>query len=275
MEIGVLNRLRDGGRCFDHVRQFGVGVCQLVSWDVSQATPEVARTVVDESRATDVRVCAMWGGVPGPAVWDFKQGPLTLGLVPEQYRRERIEALKRWADFAEWIGAPAVITHCGFIPENMTDPAYDPVVEAIHEVARYCGERGVGFWFESGQETPVVLLRTIQRIGTGNLGINLDPANLVMYGKGNPIDALDVIGSYVRNVHVKDGLYPTDGDQLGHEVPPGQGKVDFPQFMLRLKEIGYTGELIIEREISGDQQSRDIRRTIGDLQVWLADPRPI
>src|SRR5687768_8754872 len=100
MEIGVLNRLHHGGRCFDHVRQFGVGVCQLVSWDVSQATPEIARTIVEESRATGVRVCAMWGGVPGPAVWDFKQGPLTLGLVPEQYRRERIEALKRWADFA-------------------------------------------------------------------------------------------------------------------------------------------------------------------------------
>src|SRR4051794_38410929 len=233
MEIGVLNTLRDQGKCFDHVQRFGVHVCQLVSWDLSQATEAVAQTVVDESRSAGVRVCAVWGGLPGPAVWDFKQGPVTLGLVPEQYREERVAALKQWADFAQWIGAPAVITHCGFIPENLTDPTYDAVVDAIRDVAVYCNDRGVGFWFETGQETPVVLLRTIERIGTGNLGINLDPANLLMYGKGNPIDALDVIGSYVRNIHVKDGLYPTNGEQLGREVPAGQGKVAFPQFLNR------------------------------------------
>jgi len=153
----------------------------------------------------------------------------------------------------------------------MTDPEYQPVVDAIREVAQYCQQRGIGFWFETGQETPVVLLRTIQRVGTDNLGINLDPANLILYGKGNPIDALDVIGRWVRNVHVKDGLYPTDGDHLGYEVPVGQGKVRFPEFLQRLKEIGFDGELIIEREISGEQQIRDIRQAVSDLQRWLAE----
>lgn len=196
---------------------------------------------------------------------------MTLGLVPPEYRAQRVEELKRWADFASWIGAPAIITHCGFIPENMTDPEYLPVVDAIREVAQYCADRGIGFWFETGQETPVVLLRTIQRVGTGNLGINLDPANLILYGKGNPIDALDVIGPYVCNVHVKDGLYPTDGDHLGREVPVGQGKVRFPKFLKRLKEIGFDGELIIERETSGEQQVRDIRQAVNDLQRWLAE----
>src|SRR3954447_18833828 len=154
MEIGVLNTLRDQGKCFAHVQRFGVNVCQLVSWDLSHATEGVARTVVDESRSAGVRVCAVWGGLPGPAVWDFKQGPVMLGLVPEQYREERVAALKQWADFAQWIGAPAVITHCGFIPENLTDPTYEAVVDAIRDVAVYCNDRGVGFWFETGQETP-------------------------------------------------------------------------------------------------------------------------
>ncbi len=269
MEIGVINAVRNGGRCFEQLSQFGLHVCQLVSFDVSQATPAVAETVVQESASAGVRVCAMWAGWPGPRVWDFLEGPTTLGLVPEEFRQERIAALKSWADFAGWIGAPAIITHCGFIPENLTDPDYPAVVDAIGEVAEYCDERGLGFWFETGQETPVVLLRTIERIGTSNLGINLDPANLILYGKGNPIDALDVIGPYVRNVHVKDGLYPTDGEHLGREVPAGTGKVAFPQFIAKLTEIGFSGELIIEREISGDEQARDIRKTIGDLQAWL------
>jgi len=74
----------------------------------------------------------------------------------------------------------------------------------------------------------------------------------------------------VRNVHVKDGLYPTDGEHLGREVPPGQGRVCFPAFIRRLREIGFTGELIIEREISGEEQMRDIKQTIADLTQWLA-----
>jgi L-ribulose-5-phosphate 3-epimerase len=269
MEIGVINGLQNGGKCFDHVSQFGLHVCQLVSWDCSQATREVAETVKRESAASKVRVCAVWAGVPGPACWNFTEGPITLGLVPPEFRAERIAALKRWADFAAWIGAPAIITHCGFIPENMTDPAFASVVVAIRDVAQYCAARGLEFWFETGQETPVVLLRTFQHVGTKNLGINLDPANLILYGKGNPIDALDVIGPYVRNIHVKDGMYPTNGDQLGHEVPVGQGRVRFPEFLRRLHEIGFTGELIIEREISGEQQTRDIRKCVDDLRGWL------
>ena len=194
---------------------------------------------------------------------------MTLGLVPPEYRAERVASLKRWADFASWIGAPAIITHCGFIPENMTDPNYQPVVDAIRDVAAHCLRLGLGFWFETGQETPVVLLRTIERVGTGNLGINLDPANLILYGKGSPVDALDVIGPYVRNIHVKDGLYPTNGDELGREMPVGQGRVNFPLFIARLSDMGFAGDLIIEREISGEQQIRDIRAAVEYLTVLL------
>jgi L-ribulose-5-phosphate 3-epimerase len=275
MEIGVINPLRAGGKCFDQVGRFGLSVCQLSGFDPTMATREVARTVVKEARAAGVRICAVWAGWPGPKVWDFREGPITLGLVPERYRAERIAALQRWADFATWIEAPAIITHCGFIPENLTDPTYPAVVAAIGDVAGYCAERGVGFWFETGQETPVVLLRTIRQLGLPNLGINLDPANLLMYGKGNPIDALSLLGSYVRNIHVKDGLYPTDGEHLGREVPVGQGQVDYPRFIAELAAIGFTGDYIIEREIGGDQQVRDIQQTIADLRRWGKSERPL
>lgn len=116
----------------------------------------------------------------------------------------------------------------------------------------------------------MVLLRLFEDIGTGNLFVNLDPANLILYGKGNPVDALDVLGGYVRGVHAKDGLYPTNGLELGQEVKVGEGKVNFPQLLARLKQVGYDGSLTIEREISGPQQTADIQATKRYLEELLA-----
>lgn len=269
MEIGVITHLANEGDCFAKMREYELKLCQLMCWDASMATPEIADSTLRHAKSAGVKISAFWGGLPAPQEWNFKEGPTTLGIVPLQYREERVSILKRWADFAERVGAKALVTHCGFIPENMTDPEYDGVVATIREIAEYCEGRGLDFWLETGQETPVVLLRTIERVGMSNVGINLDPANLIMYGKANPIDALDVFGAHVREVHIKDGLYPVNGDELGQEVPVGQGKTNFPVFLSRLREIGYRGNLIIEREIWGDQQTRDIQAAIRQLNEWF------
>jgi len=275
MEIGVVTSMRKDREdaLFAHVQQFGLTVCQLINWDPARWTRELAAKVAAQSAASGVRVCAVWAGYSGgPLRWNFTEGPATLGLVPPALRAQRVEDLKKGADFASWIGAPAIITHCGFIPENMDDPQYPPVVEAIRQVAEHCAGLGIGFWFETGQETPVVLLRVIEEIGTGNLGINLDPANLLMYGKGNPIDALDVFGGYVRNLHAKDGCCPTNGRELGREVQVGSGKVNYPEFLRKLKSLGFDGEMVIEREIrEGEEQNRDIRETVANLRRWWAE----
>ena len=121
---------------------------------------------------------------------------------------------------------------------------------------------GQNFLFETGQETPVTLKRLIMDTGLKNVGINLDPANLIMYGKANPVDALDVFGEYVMGVHAKDGKYPTNGNELGVETRIGEGKVNFPAFIAKLKEVGYDGAVTIEREISGEEQIRDIKESI-------------
>ena len=135
---------------------------------------------------------------------------------------------------------------------------FNDVVSAIKIVAEHCKENDQYLLFETGQETPVTLRRTIETVGTGNLGINLDPANLILYGKANPVDALDVFGEFVMGIHAKDGNYPTNGHDLGEEMPLGQGKVNFPALVKKLKEVGYDGALTIEREISGEQQIKDI-----------------
>lgn len=268
MKIGVINHIPDSGKCFDHLLNLGLNVCQLSSWDVTKNTDENAEKIKAEIKENNIDCRSFWAGYSGLTVWNFLDGPTTLGIVPTQYRRQRIKDLKGWIDFAHKIGIPNIITHFGFIPENMCDPLYWEVVDAIKEIAEYALQYNMGVWFETGQETPVVLLRTIEEIGTGNLGINLDPANLILYGKGNPIDALDVFGKYVEQIHVKDGLPPTCGNNLGVEVVPGEGAVRFPEFMAKLKKIGFKGEFIIEREITGEQQIKDIKRTITDLQEW-------
>ena len=112
----------------------------------------------------------------------------------------------------------------------------------------------------------MTLLRVIEDSGMDNLGINLDPANLILYGKANPVDALTVFGKYVKDVHAKDGNYPTNGRSLGEEKKVGEGSVNFPALIAKLKEIGYDGTLTIEREISGEQQAKDIKDTKAYLE---------
>ena len=124
--------------------------------------------------------------------------------------------------------------------------------------------------YETGQETPITLLRAITDVGVDNQFVNLDTANLILYGKGNPIDALDVIGKLVRGTHAKDGLFPTDPKKMGEEVPIGQGKADFPRLIPRLKQLGYDGPLTIEREISGPRQLEDIRKEKAYLEKLIA-----
>ncbi len=269
--IGVVSRLTSGADNLQEVADYGLAACQLVSWEPELWTESTAQAVRTVQQSTGLQISAFWAGWPGPKVWDFVEGPDTLGIVPERYREERLTALERGGVFAQWCGLPAVITHLGFIPENATDPRFADVVAAVRRVARGLQDLGLAFWFETGQETPVTMLRLIHEVGTPNLGINLDAANLILYGKANPTDALDVFGSYVRNVHVKDGLYPTDPMRLGREVKVGEGKVRFPEFLRALDALGYTGELIIEREIGGEQQRRDIRDTVSYLQGLLAE----
>jgi sugar phosphate isomerase/epimerase len=230
----------------------------------------LAKKVRREAEAGGIHITALWAGYSGPSAWNFTEGPLTLGVTPAAYRFQRMQELIRAGRFAKALGVRAVITHLGFIPENANDPVFHEIVIAVRHIAAHLQRLGLEFWFETGQETPVTLLRLIQSVGLPNLGINLDPANLILYGKGNPIDALDVFGKFVRNVHAKDGLYPTDPMQLGREVKVGEGRVRFPEFVRRLGEIGFNGEIIIEREITGDQQDRDIAATIVYLKNLLA-----
>lgn len=266
MKIGVLIQLYKDTNIdekFAELRAMGMESCQLVCWDRDILRDDSAAEAVNAAvEKHGVHITAFWCGWEGRIVWDFYEGQVTLGLVPSDYRVDRLKMLMEGSDFAKKIHVRDLATHVGFMPENPLDPKYQEVLTACKAIVEKCKSNGQNFLFETGQETPVTLKRAIQDIeaavGKGNVGINLDPANLLMYGKANPVDALEVFGEYVMGIHGKDGMYPTDGHNLGAEVPLGTGKVNYPAFVAKLKEIGYPGDITIEREISGDAQKRDI-----------------
>lgn len=267
LKIGVMMSLgHDVREEIKKVHDLGLASCQLGCWAPEHYTDESLAAVKSATKEFGVEVSAIWAGYPGDVHWNFIDGPATIGLVPPATRDTRVAALIMGAEFAAKLGVGAAITHAGFIPENPKDPLYAGTVEALAKVARRCKELGISFCFETGQETPITLLRVMNDIGTGNLGINLDPANLLMYGKANPVDALDILGPYVKGVHAKDGEYPTEPMNLGVEKPLGQGRVNFPVLIPKLKSFGYKGALTIEREISGDQQIKDIKMAVELLE---------
>jgi L-ribulose-5-phosphate 3-epimerase len=266
LRLGVIAHGRDADAAVARVRRLNFSNCQVYLDQTDAVAADNLRKALDKYQieATSLIVTG-----PGPEVYDFVNGPKTIGLVPREYRAARMERVKLGSDFAKRAGIPGVQGHAGFIPENPNDPLFSEVVQALKQVAGYCKQNGQTFRCETGQETPITLLRAIRNAGLDNIGVNFDAANLILYAKGNPVDGLDILGPYVLGVHAKDGRYPTDPGKLGEEVPIGEGKVDFPRLIERLKEVNYRGPITIEREIDGPRQDEDIRASKAYLEKLI------
>jgi len=268
MQIGTMVRFDSVDTIeskFQNLVKNGFNACQLNTWKAELRTDENVELIKSLVEKYNVTISAVWVGWSGPAVWDFYDGQITLGLVPSEYRQIRIDELINGADFAKKLGITDVVTHMGFIPENPNDPNFSPFCVAVRTVANHLKNNGQYLLFETGQETPVTMLRCFEKVGTDNLAVNLDTANLILYGRANPVDALDVFGKYVRNIHAKDGFYPTNGHDLGKEVRIGDGKVDFKAFFKKLKELGYNSHVTIERELAIESDKEGYGQQIADV----------
>jgi sugar phosphate isomerase/epimerase len=199
----------------------------------------------------------------------------TVGFIPRDMRQERERRTFEVSDFAAALGVGSIACHVGFIPEDTTHPDYIAVREMVRRVADHAATHGQTFALETGQEPAHVLQRFLKDVGRPNVGINFDPANMILYGAGDPIEALSVLGPLVLSVHVKDGDWPPrDQPQaLGRERPLGQGSVGIPRFVEKLKEIDFRGPLNIEREAENQQERMaDIRSAVPYLKNLTTSP---
>jgi sugar phosphate isomerase/epimerase len=174
----------------------------------------------------------------------------TVGLVPPATRRERVTRTKQVSDIAAELGIPSVACHIGFIPADRESAGYWEIRDVVREICDHIAPARQTFSLETGQEPARELLHFIEDVDRPNLKVNFDPANMVLYGTGDPIVALRLLGSHVVSVHCKDGIWPSPErpGTLGEERRLGDGDVDFKSFLATLDEIGYGGILSIERE---------------------------
>jgi sugar phosphate isomerase/epimerase len=256
------------------VRRLGFSTCFLSVDDyIGKFTPELVRRMRDALDKYQVIPTTAEVVRPEPLKWNFLDGPATIGIVPPKYRAARMDALKQTSDFAKQLGIDRIQTHCGFMPENPRDPLYPETVAAIKDLTLHCAGNGQSFLMETGQETPTTMLRVIKDVNHPALGVGLDTANLILYGKANPVDAIKILGPYIRAMHAKDGKWPTNPMELGQEVVIGKGEVDFAKVFSGLKAAGYKGAVTIERETSGPQQIEDVRNEKMYLERILAQQK--
>lgn len=208
-------------------------------------------------------------------------GDLGQGFMNPEKNPALIEKSKRIMDLAKDLECDIVTTHIGVVPADKNHPRYEIMQRACYELAQYADALGSHFAIETGPETAVVLKAFLDDLGSTGVAVNLDPANLVMVTEDDPVAAVHTLRKYIVHTHAKDGisLLPSnpelvyhavehdgwDAEESFHEVPLGQGSVDFPAWLKALEDIGYTGYLTIEREV-GDDPAADIAMAAGFLR---------
>ncbi len=199
----------------------------------------------------------LFAAYDGESYSDLPTVQRTVGFIPPETREARIRRTLELSDFAAKLGVGSVACHIGFVPEDAADPDYIAVREAVRTVCQHAARHGQTFALETGQEPARALLQFIKEVDRENLGINFDPANMILYGTGEPVEALRVVRERVLSVHLKDGTWPPkdNPEALGTEVPLGQGDVNIARFVEALRETGFTGPLNVERETE-DQEAR-------------------
>ena len=276
--IGVFASIDAGlGVRLEVVEELGIPTIHLHAPQKASRTPERAEQFLGQLSEMGITISAVFGGFEGESYADIPTVARSVGLVPPDTRAERTQEMKEIADFARRLGVDVVALHMGFVSEDSADPLYGDVVAVTREICDHCDGNRQRLHLETGQESPEALLRFRDDVGRDNLFINFDPANMILYGSGEPIEALKKVGRYVRSVHCKDAKWSDKpGVEWGAEVPLGEGDVGMEDFLRTLKEIGYEGPLTIEREIPEDptRQKAEIGagvNLLNDLKAKILD----
>ncbi|MDX1980041.1 MAG: sugar phosphate isomerase/epimerase family protein [Bryobacteraceae bacterium] len=231
------------------IKAMGVRCGQLgIGGDVD-LTGAAAQWKADLERE-DFTLVTVFCAYNGESYADIPTVQQTVGFIPPATRVDREARTREVSDFAAAIGVKSIACHIGFVPEDAADPDYAAVREMVRRICDHAAAHGQTFALETGQEPAHVLMHFLKDVDRDNIGINFDPANMILYGTGDPIEALGILAPKVISVHAKDGDWPPKDapGALGTERPLGQGSVGMERFVAKLKEIGYKGPLNIERE---------------------------
>lgn len=277
--LGVFTSLDAGlGVHLDIAHALRVPTIHLHAPSRKGRTPRDVAEFRERLAKTRIKVSVVFAGFEGESYADIPTTARTVGLAPPATREARLEELKAIADFARALsdestsftgGAIPVGLHLGFVPHDPGDSQHLALVEATQAICDHCAPHGQSVHLETGQEPSDVLLRFLGKVDRSNLGVNFDPANMILYGCGEPLPAVRLLGDYVRSVHCKDATWSDKpGETWGCETPLGEGDVDFRAFLGVLDEVGYAGPLTIERETPHDRelQRREISAAIDLLR---------
>ena len=263
---GVLGMDAPPGEIAAMVKSLGVSCGQIgihAEADLGPAGQAAWKEALD---AHDLTVVTAFPGFVGESYADIPTVEKTVGYIPRATREEREKRTYATSDFAHALGIPGVATHVGFVPEDHGDSDYIAVREMVRRVCDHCARNGQTFALETGQEPAETLKAFILDVDRPNLGVNFDPANMILYGSGEPLEALEVVSSWLTTVHCKDAKWPTQEGEWGTETSLGEGDVGMDRYVAKLKQIGYKGPLTIEREITGEAQRGDLTSAIALLE---------
>ena len=267
--IGVFTSIDAGlGVKIEVAHELGVPTIQLHAPAQETRTAENAEKFLAQLQELGITLTAVFGGFEGESYADIPTVVDTVGLVPPATRAARVQEMKEIADFARLLKCDVVALHLGFIPHDNSDPLYQEIVAVTQDLLDHCNQNGQALHLETGQETAEGLLQFISDVGRDNLFVNFDPANMILYGTGEPIDALKKVGAFVKSIHCKDGTWAGNpGVDWGAEVPLGEGDVGMENYLRTLDELGYTGPLTIEREIpqEPERQKAEISHAVNLL----------
>jgi sugar phosphate isomerase/epimerase len=239
------------------VRSLGVRYGQLAIYGGMQLTDAASAQWKTALAAAHFTLVTVFAAYQGEDYTDMPTVARTVGFVPPDTRAERLARTLAVSDFAAQLGVGSIACHIGFVPEDTAHPDYLAVREMVRQVCDHAARHGQTFALETGQEPAQVLLGFIRDVDRANLRINFDPANLILYGTGEPIAALETLAPLVVSVHCKDGDWPPPGvpGALGKERPLGKGSVGIARFVETLRKVGFGGPLNVERETE-DQVER-------------------
>jgi L-ribulose-5-phosphate 3-epimerase len=224
-------------------------------------------------QAIDATIVSGMFGTVGEDYSSLETIKVTGGVAPDEHWEQNQQVAKAAAAKAKEFGLSMVMFHAGFLPHDENDPQYKKLAGRIAEIAGLFNQQGIDLLFETGQETANDLwafLQYMDRIGVTNIGVNFDPANMILYDKGDPIEALTRLLPRVKSIHIKDAIRTKTPGTWGQEVPVGDGEVNWFEFIKVLAQGDYTGDLNIERE-AGEDRITDAKKAIERLTQVMAD----